>query len=137
MKACLAAIVLASFAFAATAGAAGYQTDRGTTSFLHYNLISGSDFHYPPEARKAKLQGTGLFVMRLKADGHVDSVTIKMSSGFKILDDAVATTLRSYQFKPSTKSPILWLAGFLYPDGVLVKITAFLKETPTPARPKN
>lgn len=127
------ALGLAIFASATLATAAQYQTDRGTTSFLHYNLVSGGEFYYPPEAEAAKLSGTGFFLMRLRADGDVDSITLKMSTGHKILDEAVTGTLRTYRFKANTKGPLLWLVGFIYPSTVIVKITARIKEAqPTP-----
>lgn len=101
----------------------GYQTDRGTVGFLRYNLLSGGEITFPPEASRQKLQGSGLFLMRLRPDGIVESVTTKMSSGHTILDQHIIRLLKTYRFKPGTKQPIEWLVGFIQPGTVIVKLT--------------
>src|SRR5437667_6696506 len=90
-----------------------YQTDRGTTGFLRYNLVSGGEFTFPPEAVRQNLSGSGFFLMRLRPDGVVESVTIKMSSGYAVIDDHIVRTLKAYRFRPGTKQQIEWRVGFI------------------------
>ena len=106
----------------AIAASAGYSTDKGTIAFLRYNLISGPEFTFPPEALQKKLSGSGFFLMRLRPDGAVESVTKKMSSGYSLLDDHIVRVLKAYRFRPGTKQPIEWLVGFIYPSTVIVKL---------------
>jgi TonB family protein len=114
----------------------GYMTDRGTIAFLRYHLISGGEITYPAEAVRQKLQGSGLFLMRLRPDGVVESVTVKMSSGYAVLDEHIIRLLKTYRFRSGTKQPIEWLVGFLQPETVIVKIIALIKEQSPPAPPK-
>jgi len=104
------------------AAPAGYSTDKGTISFLRYNLVSGDEFTFPAEALKQKLSGSGFFLMRLRPDGAVQSITTKMSSKVPLLDAHITRTLKTYRFKPGTKQPIEWLVGFAYPSTVIVKL---------------
>ena len=108
------------------------ETDRGTVGFLHYHLLSGGDILYPSEAARLKLQGSGFYVMRLRADGTVESVTVKSSSGYAVLDKNVTDTLKGYRFRPNTKGPLVWLVGFAQPATVIVKLSP-LKESQIPS----
>ena len=109
-----------------------FETDRGTVGFLHHHLLSGDDILYPYEAAKLKLQGSGFYVMRLRPDGTVESVTVKLSTGHAVLDQNVTDTLKAYRFKPNTKGPLVWLVGFAQPATVVVKLSA-LKESQLPS----
>ena len=102
-------------------GGSKYETDRGTVGFLRRYLISGGDIHYPQDADRQKLQASGFFLMKLRPDGTVESVTIKSSTKYPAMDEEVTRTLRAYRFKPNTKGPILWLVSFFQPTTVLVK----------------
>src|SRR5688572_7604813 len=115
------------------AGAVAYQTDTGTRGFLLYNLISGAEFTVPAEAARQNLSGTAFFLMRLRPDGAVESVTLKMSSGYAVIDQHIMRVLKTYRFKPGTKQPIQWLVGFIQPDTVIVKLN--LVKEPPPSRP--
>ena len=114
---------------------AGYETDRGTRGFLYYNLISGGEFTFPPEAVRQNLSGSGFFLMRLRPDGAVESVTMKMSSGHAVIDQHIMRVLKTYRFKPGTKQPIQWLVGFIQPATVIVKLN-LIKEQSPPSPPK-
>jgi TonB family protein len=124
------------FAFASpailSARRAGYETDSGTISFLRYNLISGGEFTFPPEAAKQNLQGSGFFLMRLRPDGAVESVTMKMSTGHAILDQHIMRVLKAYRFRAGTKQPIEWLVGFIQPVTVIVKLNLIKEKSPAP-----
>jgi TonB family protein len=130
----MALLISAAPAFRAADGAT-YQTDRGTVGFLHYRLISGGEFYYPDKAARQKLSGSGFFLMRLRPDGVVESVTIKSSTRHAELDEHVLRVLKAYRFRPGTKQPILWLVSFAPPDIVIVKAT-LIKEENTPAKKK-
>ena len=131
-------VILAMLVYTAVsptfAAPAGYSTDKGTVAFLRYNLISGPEFTFPPEALQKKLSGSGFFLMRLRPDGAVESVTKKMSSGYSILDDHIMRVLKAYRFRPGTKQPIEWLVGFIYPSTVIVKLN-LIKEQSSPTSP--
>ena len=117
------------------AGAAAYQTDTGTRGFLLYNLVSGGEFTIPAEAARKNLSGTAFFLMRLRPDGAVESVTMQMSSGHAVIDQHLMRVLKTYRFKPGTKQPIQWLVGFIQPETVIVKLN-LVKEKAPPSRPK-
>ena|ERR1700686_226410 len=113
---------------------AGYQTDRGTISFLRYHLFFGGEITYPPEAVRQNLQGSGFFLMRLRPDGAVESLTMKMSTGHTILDEHIMRVLKAYRFRSGTKQPIEWLVGFIQPATVIVKLN-LIKEQSSPSPP--
>src|SRR5438128_9345105 len=100
-------LLIAAFAFTGLivppVRGAGYQTDRGTRGFLFYNLLSGGEISFPPEAVRQNLQGSGFFLMRLRPDGVVESVTTKMSTGHIVLDEHIIRVLKAYRFKAGTK----------------------------------
>jgi len=112
------------------------ETDRGTVGFLHYHLLSGGDIRYPDDAAKQKLQGSGFFLMRLRADGSVQSLTVRSSTGYPLLDKSVTQTLEKYRFRPNTKAPLLWLVGFIQPSTVIIKVSLLKEADPPPRHPK-
>ena len=120
--ACLLLLVLVCSANAVPKGGPQYQTDSGTVNFLRRQLISGGDIQYPLEAAKAKQWASAFYLMKLKEDGTVESLTAKTVSGSKALEQHAMRTLKSYRFKPKTKSPLLWLVSFDPPATVIVKM---------------
>jgi len=132
----LAILIGATLAITAAHGGE-YQTDRGTINFLRYNLVSGGEITFPPQAVEKKLQGSGFFLMRLRSDGNVESVSVELSSGSALLDDHVVRLLKRYRFRPGTKQPIQWLVDFMQPGIVIVKIGPVFKIKPIPPRPKS
>ncbi len=127
--------LLASTALALPRGGPKYETDRGTVGFLRRYLVSGGDIHYPSDAARRNLQGSGFFLMKLRPDGIVESVTIKSSTGATQLDEEVTRTLKAYRFKPNTKGPLFWLVSFLQPSTVIVK-AMLVDEKNLPPLPK-
>lgn len=131
-------LFFAVFVFAAPAillaTRAGYETDRGTIAFLRYNLISGGELTFPPEAARQNLSGSGFFLMRLRPDGAVESVTMKMSAGHPILDQHIMRVLKTYRFRAGTKQPIQWLVGFIQPVTVIVHLNLFKEQSPPPPK---
>jgi TonB family protein len=128
-------VMLACTAVAFPRSGPRYETDRGTTGFLFYHLLSGGEITYPSDAAWLKLQGSGFFLMRLRPNGVVESLTIKSSTGYAVIDEHVTQTLKAYRFKAGTKGPILWLVGFLQPATVIVH-ASLVKEPSPPSTPK-
>ena len=116
-------------------GGPKYETDSGTVGFLRRYLVSGGDIHYPYDADRRKLQASGFFLMKLRPDGIVESLTVKSSTGYAELDEEVTRTLKAYRFKPNTKGPLLWLVSFLQPTTVIVK-AMLVNEKSLPRLPK-
>jgi TonB family protein len=116
-------------------GGPKYETDRGTVGFLRRYLVSGGDIHYPSNAARRGLQASGFFLMKLRPDGIIESVTVKLSTGYIELDEEVTRTLKAYRFKPNTKGPLLWLVSFLQPATVIVK-ALLVNEKSLPALPR-
>ena len=115
-------------------GGPSYQTDSGTVGFLRRYLVAGGDITYPLEAVKKKLSGSGFFLMRLRADGTVESVAIADSNLDRSLNEHVQRTLRGYRFKPKTKEPLLWLVSFdARQVAVIIKVQR-VKEEDLPIR---
>ncbi|MBW1980111.1 MAG: energy transducer TonB [Deltaproteobacteria bacterium] len=56
--------------------------------------------HYPRLAVRRGYQGTVLLRVYVLEDGHVATVQIKESSGYKILDDAAVQAVRNWRFNP-------------------------------------
>jgi TonB family protein len=112
-----------------------YETDRGTVGFLRRYLVSGGDVHYPSNAARRGVQASGFFLMKLRPDGIVESLTVKSSTGNAELDEEVTRALKAYRFKPNTKGPILWLVSFLQPSTVIVK-AMLVDEKNLPPLPK-
>ena len=111
-------------------GGGKYETDRGTVGFLRRYLVSGGDIHYPRDADRQKQQASGFYLMKLRPDGSVESVTVKSSTKYPAMDEEVTRTLEAYRFKPNTKGPILWLVSFYQPTTVLVKASLFDEKSP-------
>ena len=58
---------------------------------------------YSYDARKARLEGTGLFRLHINVTtGRVINVAVLKSTGAAILDRSVLSALRRWQFKPRT-----------------------------------
>jgi len=58
---------------------------------------------YPESALDRGLEGTVLLRVRVLADGQAESVEVQTSSGYRILDDSAARTVRKWKFMPATR----------------------------------
>ena len=135
----LAAVIIVALTCTAAAvpkGGPRYETDAGTVGFLRRYLVSGGDIYYPLEAAQAKQWGSGFYFMKLRADGSVESLTVKRSTGYKGLDEHVTRTLKAYRFKPKTKGPLFWLVSFAPPATVIVKASRVRDENSIPVPPR-
>jgi protein TonB len=57
--------------------------------------------HYPPEAVRRRIEGTVTLRLQVAADGRVSAVEVASSSGFDMLDQAAADTVRTWRGEPS------------------------------------
>jgi TonB family protein len=56
---------------------------------------------YPSEARRKRIGGSGVFLLRFDYEtGHLREVHVATSTGSPMLDAAVITTLKKWQAKP-------------------------------------
>jgi periplasmic protein TonB len=60
---------------------------------------------YPAAAREQRLEGTVLLDVRVRADGRVDEVRVKQTSGAAALDEAARDTVRRWTFVPARRGP--------------------------------
>jgi len=58
---------------------------------------------YPAAASRMSWGGTVILRVRVLADGSADSVTIKKSSGRKVLDDSATSAVKKWTFVPSKR----------------------------------
>jgi len=56
---------------------------------------------YPLTARRRHQEGLVLLVVKVNAQGRADTVAVKNSSGFAVLDDAARQAVRGWEFKPA------------------------------------
>ena len=61
---------------------------------------------YPFEARRTGQQGTVVLSVRLNAQGTVDTLAVKESSGYILLDQAAFRAIRRWHFNPATLAGI-------------------------------
>lgn len=57
---------------------------------------------YPHLARKKGQEGRVILRVRVSADGNAQSVVVRQSSGYPLLDDAAAKTIRRWRFVPAS-----------------------------------
>jgi len=56
---------------------------------------------YPEEARRAKQEGKVFLRVSIGPSGDVLGVTVRVSSGFSVLDEAALKTVSGWKFKPA------------------------------------
>lgn len=92
-------------------------TSEKKTSLSKAQVISiiyeqlNQHFTYPKLAQKRNWQGKVLLSLRISANGKIDNVQLKHSSGYRILDDAALRALLSVKTLPKIAS---WLSTDLY-----------------------
>ena len=55
---------------------------------------------YPEWARARHLEGSGVFLLRLRPNGSVKSVEVAESTGHAVLDRSCVLTFREWRFQP-------------------------------------
>ena len=64
------------------------------------DIISAPRPEYPFEARRRNLQGSGMFILRVRPDGTVARVEIEDSTGAPLLDRTAIAAYSKWRFKP-------------------------------------
>jgi TonB family protein len=65
---------------------------------------------YPLEARRKHEVGSGVLILHVdRKTGEVTSVTIRKSTGYKVLDDAGLKAFRQWRFRPGTVTEPIWM----------------------------
>jgi TonB family protein len=68
--------------------------------------ISAPQPDYPIDARRKRIEGSGMFRLHVAKEGKVTSIQVLKSTGSKTLDDAAERTLRQWRFKPGVPKAI-------------------------------
>ncbi len=63
-------------------------------------LLSAPRPEYPYDARRRNLQGSGMFILRVRADGTVSRVDVEDSTGSPLLDQTAIAAYSKWRFKP-------------------------------------
>ena len=74
-----------------------YQVDREPETLAEVQIP------YPPEARRAGIEGKVIMSIRIDAHGQVTSVKVLSSPGYG-LDEAAATAMKRVRFRPAIKA---------------------------------
>ena len=86
----------------ATAPSSQTGTSEGRDSYLERLLAQLNRFkHYPPEARKAHIEGVVMLHFVMEADGHVAKAEIQKSSGRPALDKEALALMERAQPLPA------------------------------------
>ncbi|MFH0888869.1 MAG: energy transducer TonB [Planctomycetota bacterium] len=59
---------------------------------------------YPELARRLGQEGLVVLLVEVDGNGRVSDITLKQSSGYKLLDDAALLCVKSWLFNPATKN---------------------------------
>lgn len=59
---------------------------------------------YPELARRLGQEGLVILLVEVDVNGRVSDITLKQSSGYKLLDDAALLCVKSWLFNPATKN---------------------------------
>jgi protein TonB len=92
MKRCVIIVLVVLLAHTSFAGA--IPTPRAE------DVISAPRPEYPFEARRRNLQGSGMFILRVRPDGTVARVDVEDSTGAPLLDRTAIAAYSKWRFKP-------------------------------------
>jgi TonB family protein len=68
---------------------------------LKQHALSSRHPEYPREARRARLEGAGIFVLNIdKRTGAVSTIDIEQSTGHKVLDGYALSAFKTWRFNP-------------------------------------
>lgn len=82
------------------------EASPAPTSLPHLNAdyLDNPAPAYPAESRQAGEQGKVLLRVLVNADGNVDQVTLRKTSGHPRLDDAAMETVKQWRFVPAQRA---------------------------------
>ncbi len=86
---------------AATPGEAAYIPPNGKTAYLRNPKPA-----YPKMARRRGLEGVVILSVSVSSQGRVRALTLKKSSGHKLLDQAAHKAVKRWRFTPATRGGI-------------------------------
>jgi TonB family protein len=99
----------------ASFGAVSVETDQSLDKFAVVRPFP----EYPYAARAKWLEGIGLFAVDVNTrTGAVTQVTVRKSTGHKILDDAAQNAFRRWRFRPNLADQFLIPVNFKMPARV-------------------
>lgn len=98
-----------------SAAARGSAGSRGVVDGLPQDLASNPDPPYPPEALRARLEGTVILRIKIDAKGKVTSVQVHESSEVPALDQSALDTARQWVFEPARRRGVPVPYEFLKP----------------------
>jgi protein TonB len=79
------------------------------------NALYAPEPNYPEWARRLGMAGSGVFIVNVRRDGTVESVTVYRSTGYAELDRSSIRAFRKWRFRPGTvskaKIPITFFIG--------------------------
>ncbi len=95
-----------STATAATNTSSANEASAAPTSLPHLNAdyLDNPAPAYPAESRQAGEQGKVLLRVLVNANGNVDQITLRKSSGHARLDDAAMDTVKQWSFVPAQRA---------------------------------
>lgn len=87
----------------------GSSPDEGqqapvTLPSLHADYLNNPAPAYPSQSRQLGEQGKVLLRVLVKADGNVEQVVLRKSSGYQRLDDAALDTVKQWRFVPAKRA---------------------------------
>ena len=92
MKRCFLIVCLAILACTTRAGSVPEVNMR--------DVVYAPRPNYPFDARRRNLQGSGRFILHVKADGTVERVNVEDSTGAPLLDKTAIGAYLKWRFKP-------------------------------------
>jgi protein TonB len=84
-----------------TGAGLGVENDGGGA-----RLLDGARPKYPAAARKAGWEGTVLARVLVDTKGKAALVSVRQSSGYSVLDEAVRKTVKKWRFVPATQGGV-------------------------------
>ena len=77
------------------------HTAGGAETLAQPNYLKNPSPRYPEAARRARQEGVVLLLARVNSLGMADNVTLKVSSGYLLLDESALKAVQRWKFKPA------------------------------------
>lgn len=103
-----------------SAGSTG-STEQGATR-PSFSYLHNPSPVYPESARKAGMEGVVHLDVAVTAQGEVDSITIRQSSGYPLLDKSAVDRVSTWRFRPAE------MGGYPIASHIVVPIRFRLKD---------